>query len=107
MLAALALDIDLQTLALLLIAVMNMVTLYYSRRTEKNTNSMKDALVEATAKLSHAEGKEEGRKLEEESAEKRADSTAALGAQPSIPVKIVDPTPVPVEIVVKESPKEK
>lgn len=95
-------DIDLQTIALVLIGVMNLVTLYYSRKTEKNTNSMKDALVEATAKLSHAEGKEEGRKLEEESAEKRADNTAALGTQPSIPVKIVDPSPVPVEVIQKK-----
>jgi len=34
---------------------------YLTRRTEKNTNSMKDALVASTAKASHAEGLAEGK----------------------------------------------
>lgn len=96
------LTLDLQTIVLLIVAAMNMITMYYTRKTEKNTNSMKDALVEATAKVSHAEGREEGRELEE----KRADNVAA-SSKPALPVEVVNPTPVPVEVVVKESPKEK
>ena len=34
---------------------------YLTRRTEINTNSMKDALVASTAKASHAEGLAEGK----------------------------------------------
>lgn len=44
-----------------LTAVITSITLYYSRRTEINTNSMKDALVAATSRADRAEGKEEGR----------------------------------------------
>ena len=39
-----------------------------SKQTEKNTNSMKDALVLATSISSHAEGKEEGRIQEKDRA---------------------------------------
>lgn len=104
-------NIDGQTLGLISIAFMNMVTMilglvtaYYSRRTEQNTNSMKDALVASTAKVSHAEGVIEGREIEEKSAERRDEKTAAvaaLGPAASIPVTIVDPKPLPVEIVDK------
>lgn len=51
------------SLILLLVAVMNAVTLYYTRKTEKNTNSMKDALVAQTALASHAAGRKEGVKV--------------------------------------------
>lgn len=44
-----------------LTAVIAGITLMYSRRTEINTNSMKDALVSATSRADRAEGKEEGR----------------------------------------------
>jgi hypothetical protein len=36
-------------------------TLYYTWRTEKNTNSMKDALVKTTGIAAHAAGREEMR----------------------------------------------
>lgn len=45
----------------LLNVTMQAFVLFYSRRTEKNTNSMKDALVASTAKASHAEGVVEGK----------------------------------------------
>lgn len=65
---------DANTIALVLIAVMNAVTAFLAYRThlatqttqsnvakiEIATNSMKDALVEATGKASHAEGMAEG-----------------------------------------------
>lgn len=54
-------DIELNTIVMLLVAVLNGITLYFTRRTEKNTNSMKDALVASTAKASLQEGREQGR----------------------------------------------
>ena len=36
-------------------------TMWYARRTEKNTNSMKDALVKASSEAAHAAGREEMR----------------------------------------------
>jgi len=41
-------------------SLVSLVTLWYSRRTEQNTNSMKDALVETTKLREHALGKLEG-----------------------------------------------
>jgi len=41
-------------------SLVGLVTLWYSRRTERNSNSMKDALVEATKLHAHALGKLEG-----------------------------------------------
>ena len=52
---------DYNIILLMIIAGLNAYTAWQSRRTEKNTNSMKDALVAATAKASHAEGKAEGK----------------------------------------------
>ena len=59
---------ELNTLALLLIALLNAYVVWTSSRTYKvaqktevNTNSMREQLVRATALASHAEGKEEGR----------------------------------------------
>jgi hypothetical protein len=49
------------TFMLLIVAALNAYTAYLSLRTEKNTNSMKDALVASTAKASHAEGLAEGK----------------------------------------------
>lgn len=59
---------EIDTIALLFIAVLNAFTGYLAWRTrsdvrviEKATNSMKDALVAATDVAARAEGKEEGR----------------------------------------------
>ena len=49
------------TIGLIIIGLLTLVNTYYTRRTEKNTNSMKDALVKSTADSSHAAGREEGR----------------------------------------------
>lgn len=44
-----------------MLAMINLLTLYYTRRTEKNTNSMKDALVASSRNEAHAAGLEQGR----------------------------------------------
>jgi hypothetical protein len=54
-------NLDLNTITLLIVAILNGTTLYYTHRTEKNTNSMKDALVESTRKESLAKGAEDQR----------------------------------------------
>jgi hypothetical protein len=61
-------NLDLNTVVLLIVAAMNLYSVIIAKRTntnvalvEKATNSMKDALVAATATASHAEGREEGR----------------------------------------------
>jgi len=41
-------------------SLVGLVTLWYSRQTERNSNSMKDALVETTKLHAHALGKLEG-----------------------------------------------
>ena len=63
-------------LILLGIAALNVIggaigflTLWYTRRTERNTNSMKDALVKATRLAAHAAGREEMRLESEHNAE--------------------------------------
>jgi len=48
------------SIAIAMNSLVGLVTLWYSRRTERNTNSMKDALVEATKLRAHALGKLEG-----------------------------------------------
>jgi hypothetical protein len=60
--------IDLNTIVLLVVAGMNLYTVITARQTNKNmalvekaTNSMKDALVAATARASHAEGMKDAR----------------------------------------------
>lgn len=53
--------IEPNTLALLVLAVMQGFNLYYAHKTEKNTNSMKDALVARTAESAHAAGRDEMR----------------------------------------------
>lgn len=65
------LGVGLDRWILLLIAVLTLINTYYSRETkkaavltEKNTNSMKDALVAATAIASDATGFERGRQME-------------------------------------------
>jgi len=45
----------------LLIVFMQFINVYYTRRTEKNTNSMKDALVKSTGEASFAAGHDKGR----------------------------------------------
>lgn len=52
------------TISLLLLAIGPLLTamvLYYQSQTHKLVNSMSDKLLEATAKVSHAEGVEEGK----------------------------------------------
>lgn len=67
--------IEPNTVALIAVALINAYVAYQAKKTrslasetkniaeqtEKNTNSMKDALVASTKLASHAEGKEEGR----------------------------------------------
>lgn len=48
--------VDLNIVGLIILAIMQLITLYYTRRTEKNTNSMKDALVAQAGVLGHAAG---------------------------------------------------
>lgn len=72
-------DVRLDTWILLAVAVMNIFTLYYTRRTEKNTNSMKDALVLKTAEASDAAGHERGRR----EGEIRAESLARRQGNPA------------------------
>jgi hypothetical protein len=48
-----------------LISLLVAYNTYLTRRTELNTNSMKDALVASTAKASHAEGLAEGKEFKE------------------------------------------
>ena len=52
---------DFNTIGLIFVALCNLYVAYISRKTEKNTNSMKDALVASTAKASKAEGRQEER----------------------------------------------
>lgn len=63
--------VELNTWILLIVALLNGLNLALAGRThvnvtkvEKATNSMKDALVETTAKVSHAEGVLAGREAE-------------------------------------------
>lgn len=67
-----------------------MVILYHTRKADNNTNLMKDALAEATSKLSRAEGKEEGRTEAEEKATHNGPiPVEVVGTQQPIPVKVV------------------
>lgn len=54
-------QLDINTLVLLLIGVLALINTYYSRKTEKNTNSMREQLVQRTGEASHAAGKLEGK----------------------------------------------
>jgi len=56
---------------LMVISVISAYTAFISRRTELNTNSMKDELVTATKKMSHAQGKLAGIVTEKASEKKR------------------------------------
>lgn len=53
------LGVSSNTWVLLVVAVMQLITLYYTRKTEKNTNSMKDALVANAYREGRAEMKSE------------------------------------------------
>ena len=55
------LDSSMILLASMINLGVQLVVLYYTHRTEKNTNSMKDALVKATGEAHFAEGREVGR----------------------------------------------
>lgn len=61
------------TVGLIIIGILTLMNTYYTRKTENNTNSMKDALVAQTKESAHAAGKEEGRV--------EAKATAALIAE--------------------------
>lgn len=71
-------NIDLNTVVLFVVAIMNAVTLYYTRQTEKNTNSLVGRLVNSTALASDAAGHERARK----EAELKAAQIAARGSDP-------------------------
>lgn len=49
-------SLDINTLGLIILGLVQLINLYYIRRTEKNTNSMKDALVAQASVLGHAAG---------------------------------------------------
>lgn len=49
-------SLDLNILGLIVLGLVQLINLYYTRRTEKNTNSMKDALVAQAGILGHAAG---------------------------------------------------
>lgn len=68
-------QLDINTFALGVIGLLTLLNTLYSRRTEKNTNSMKDELVKVTGEKAHAAGKEEGRQEGESKA-----ATLAQGA---------------------------
>jgi len=57
-------------------SLVGLVTLWYSRRTERNSNSMKDALVEATKLHAHALGKLEG--IAEQKEQQKDDLSCSL-----------------------------
>lgn len=48
--------LDINVLGLIILGVIQLINLYYTRRTEKNTNSMKDALVAQASIVGHAAG---------------------------------------------------
>jgi len=89
-------SVDANTVVLFLIALANAFTAYmvqrthkvavqtqeYSLQTEKNTNSMKDALVAATDKASFAAGKDEARGEGERKAAALAEGRLAAELQP-------------------------
>jgi hypothetical protein len=54
-------EVDVNTVLLLLVAIATAINTYFSRKTELNTNSMKDALVKATGEASQAKGRDEMR----------------------------------------------
>lgn len=76
------LGIDQNTLALIVLAILQGVNLWYTRRTEKNTNSMKDALVARTAESSHAAGRDEMRVESEIKAAQVAEGVKQGGSSP-------------------------
>lgn len=86
-------NIDLNTVVLLIVAFMNAVTLYYTRQTEKNTNSLVGRLVTSTAEASDAAGHERARK----EGELRAAQTAA-GRTPPAPGVLPLPGKVPLPV---------
>ena len=48
--------LDPNILGWIIIGALTLINTYYSRKTEKNTNSMKDALVKATSDASYRAG---------------------------------------------------
>lgn len=76
-------NLDLNTIVLALVGAMTLINTYYTRRTEKNTNSMKDALVASTGQLAHAAGKEEGRIEGEVKAAAVAEGVAQMNKEKS------------------------
>ena len=52
---------DWNTVGLLLASMISLYTAFISRRTEKNTNSMKDALVKLTGEEAFRRGLKQGR----------------------------------------------
>lgn len=80
-------QVSLNSVILLMIAVLNTYSVYIAHRTEKNTNSMKDALVAATAKASLAQGLAAGTAAGKAQglAQGRVEGAAAATEQPKSP----------------------
>lgn len=86
-------NVDLNTWVLAGVAIMNALTLYYTRQTEKNTNSLVTSLVNTTAAASDAAGAERARK----EGELKAALVKAAGHGPaSVQPPPSDKTPLPV-----------
>lgn len=96
-----AVDININTLMLLAIAICNVViavlawhtkqdvaaTRVTAERTELNTNSMREALVQRTGEAEHARGREEARVEGEAKAEKMAETRLP---ESDLPVPVTD-----------------
>lgn len=82
-------------------SVTGFVTLFYARRTEINTNSMKDALVARTAEASEAKGRDDQRVVSEAKAAAIVAGRAQVQAE-ATPVQGAVATPIPVEVVQPE-----
>jgi len=52
--------VDWNTAGLVAVAIINLYVAHMARKTEKNTNSMKDELVKSTAKASYSAGVKHG-----------------------------------------------
>lgn len=72
------LTVDLNTWVLFAVAVMNAMTLFYTRKTEKNTNSLVSNLLDKTAQASDAAGATRARKEGELTAALKAAQPAAV-----------------------------
>lgn len=96
--------IDINTMMLLAIAICNVIiavlawhtkqdvaaTRVTAERTELNTNSMREALVQRTGEAEHAKGREEARKEGETKAAELAETAEVRLAASELPVPVTD-----------------